>query len=386
MKSCILFFAAWGLAASGLAQFPITNVPLHKPFIGMDYSPFLGNESPNDGTYPTVEQITYDITNALVNLAGEIALYSMDGTQSNIPAICAQYNLKCYPCAFLTSDDPADNTNQLNTLIAIANSNYPTTLGLIVGSEPFTLYGYDPQTLISNINYVRTATGGRIPVGTREIPYSFDVNQDVVAACDFLMVDIHPYWGQVPINQAAAWVVQQWQELTNNFPGKKIIVGETGWPTAGTNTEWSNPSVIPSPGNQAIFLSQFIPLANANNIEYFIFEYRDELWKVQEGFGTVEQNWGVVDTNTVKKEGLVDFLSSDFFLSINSPDPNQGAQITVNTYEGDPYYLFATGNPLAGWGAPALGFTGAAGTSQTTVTVSNYLQPGPVLWRAMQRF
>jgi exo-beta-1,3-glucanase (GH17 family) len=352
----------------------------------LDYSPFLGNESPNDGTYPSVEQITYDVTNALVSLAGEIALYSLDGTQSNIPGICAQYNLKCYPCAFLTSDDPAGNTNQLNVLIAIANNNYPTTLGLIVGTEPFTLYGYDPQTLVSNINYVRAATGGRVPVGTREIPYQFDVNQDVVAACDFLMVDVHPYWGQVPIDQAATWVIQQWQGLTNNFPGKKIIIGETGWPTAGTNTKWSNPSVIPSPGNQALFLSQFIPLANANNIEYFIFEYRDELWKIQEGYGSVEQNWGVVDGNTQKKPALVDVLSSNFFVSINSTDPNQGAQITINTFEGDPYYLFATGNTLDGWGAPALSFTGAAGTNQTTVTVTNLLQPGPVLWRAMQRF
>ena len=291
MKSCILFLI-WSITTAGMAQFPITNVPLYKPFIGLSYSPFVGNESPNDGTYPSVDQMTYDVTNALVYLAGEIATYSMAGTQSNIAGICAQYNLKCYPCAFLTADDPAANTNQLNTLIAIANSNYPTTLGLIVGSEPLTLYGYDSQTLISNINYVRAATQGRIPVGTREIPYNFQTHQDIAAACDFIMADAHPYWGQVPIDQAAAWTVQQWQELTNDFPGKKVIIGETGWPTAGTNTKWSNPSVIPNVSNQGLFLSQFVPLANANQIEYFIFEYRDELWKSEEGYGSVEQNWG----------------------------------------------------------------------------------------------
>jgi exo-beta-1,3-glucanase (GH17 family) len=386
MKSCVLFSLIWSIAAAGLAQYPITNVPLHKPFIGLGYSPFQGNQSPNYETYPSNDQIIYDITNALLNLAGEIALYSMDGTQSNIPAICSQYNLKCYPCAFLNPDFPADNTNQLSMLVTIANYNYPTTLGLIVGSEPMTLYGYNYQTLINNINSVRAATGGRLPVGTREIPYEFYAHPDLVAACDFIMADIHPYWGQVPINQAAEWTVQQWQDLTNTYPGKRVIIGETGWPTAGTNTQWSNPSVVPTTGNQAIFLTQFIPLANANNIEYFIFEYRDELWKIQENYGTVEQNWGLVDINTQKKEGLVDLLSSNFFLSINSTDASQSSQITVNTFEGDPYYLFATGNPLNGWGAPALSFTGAPGTTQTTVTVTNLGLPGPVLWRAMQRF
>ena len=83
---------------------------------------------------------------------------------------------------------------------------------------------------------------------------------------------------------------------------------------------------------------------------------------------------------------MVDFLSSGFFMGISPLNGSPTARITVNTYEGNPYYLYATGNPLNGWGAPAVSFTGATGTSQTTVTVSNYLQPGPVLWRAKQGF
>lgn len=376
----------WSTAVAGFGQFPFPNVPLHKPFIGMDYSPFRVNQSPNEGTYPSNDDMIYDVTNGLLYLAGEIATYSMAGTQSNIAAICSQYNLPCYPCAFLTASDPAANTDQMNMLVTIANYNYPTTIGLIVGSEPLTLYNYNSETLVSNINYVRAATGGRIPVGTREIPYNFEAHPEIANACDFIMADIHPYWGQVPIDQAAAWVIQQWQELTNDFPGKRVIIGETGWPTAGTNTQWSNPSVIANTNNQAEFLTQFIPLAEANGIEYFIFEYRDEDWKIEDGYGPVEQNWGVVDVATQKKVGLVDILSTNFYLTINSVDPNQGAQITVNTFEGDPYDLFATGNVADGWGAPALTFTGAAGTNQTTVTITNGLTPGAVLWRVKQDF
>jgi exo-beta-1,3-glucanase (GH17 family) len=80
--------------------------------------------------------------------------------------------------------------------------------------------------------------------------------------------------------------------MTNAYPGERMIIGEVNWPTAGTNIFWSNPEVTPSVDNRGIFLSQFVPLAKSLGIEYFIFDYRDELWKSQEGIGTVEEFWG----------------------------------------------------------------------------------------------
>ena len=362
---------------------PFTNTPSFKPFFGIDYSPFTGSQSPNLGTYPTVEQITFDLTNGIVFLASEITTYGMDGTLSNIAAICSSNNIGCYPCAYLSTNNLADNTNELNAVSAVGNSNYPTTMGLIVGSESI-LQGYSHQVLVSNINAIRAATHTNVLVGTRDVPASLLNNPDVVAASDFIMADIYAYWSQIPITNAAAWTIQQWQAITNRYPGKRVIIGEANWPTSGTNTQWTNPAIVPSVANQGQFLSEFVSMANSNNIEYFIFEYRDEPWKIQEGIGTVEQNWGLLDTNNVKKQSLVNYLSANFSMNAISAR-NDVVKLSVKTYAGNPYSLLGTTNLDGGW-TPIVNFVGALGTNQTVVTLTDSSNARSWFYSAKQNF
>ena len=332
--------------------------------------------------YPTVAQITSDLTN-IAFLATEITTYGMDGTLSNIAGICNTYNIKCYPCAYVSTGSLADTTNELNALIAVGNSNYPTTRGLVVGSESI-LQGYSPQTLISNINCVRAATHTNIPVGTRDLPGN--LTPAVVAASDFVMADIYAYWANQSITNAAEWTIQQWQSLTNAFPGERVLIGEANWPTGGTNNQFvSNLGVVPSVANQSKVLSDFISMANSNGIEYFIFEYRDEPWKSQENVGTVEQNWGIIDTNNIKKQSLVNYLSANFSLTMLSAKSNT-AKILVQTYEGNPYSIFGTTNLSGSWGNPITNFTGALGTNQTVVTVTNSSKQKTEFYEGLQDF
>lgn len=351
--------------------------------MGLAYSPFRGDESPDYDTYPPLADIAQDLTNNLIFLASEISIYSMDGTLSNIPSLCDTYGIPCYPCAYVSSD-LADTTNELNALIAVGNQNFPTTRGLIVGSEAL-LDGYDVDTLISNINYVRAATFTNVPVGTREDIQDITDNPQLAAACDFLQIDIHPYYYQVPIADAAAWAIQQWQQLTNQFPNTRVEIGETGWPTGGTNVFFDNPDVVASVTNQGLFLSQFVPLARSNGIEYFIFDFRDESWMVQEGYGTASTNWGLYDGWNNKKQSLTDYLASGFTLQMLSAASNT-ASILVQTYDSDPYALFGTTNLLESPGNLIANFTGAPGTNQTVVTVTNSsLQPA-CFYKASQGF
>ena len=360
-----------------------TNIPCFKPFLGLSYSPFQGNESPNFNSFPSVADIAYDLTNSVTYLASEIETYGMDGTLSNIPALCNSFNIMCYPCAYLSTNGATDNPYEINALIAVGNQNFPTTRGLIVGTESI-LFGYSPATLISNINYVRAATGNSVPVGTRDAAASFANNPAVVAACDFIQVDTYAYWAKMPVDEAAVWTIQQWQALTNQFPGTRVEIGETDWPCGGTNALWDDGAVVPSVANQDKFLSEFIPLANSNGIEYFIFDFRDETWKVQDGYGTIETNWGVLYATNVKKQSLLDHLSDGFSLNMTAASQNT-ATIWVDTYESDPYLLFSTTN-LTVPGNLAVSFTGAAGTNQTAITVTNSSGQGAWFYNASQNF
>jgi hypothetical protein len=126
-------------------------------------------------------------------------------------------------------------------------------------------------------------------------------------------------------------------------------------------------------------------MANRNGIEYFIFEYRDEPWKIQEGIGTIEQNWGIIDTNSLKKQSLVNYLSINFVLNMLSEKTNT-ANIQIQTYEENPYSLFSTSNLPGSWGNPITNFNGKLGTNQTGVIVTNTSEQKSGFYKAAQNF
>ena len=84
----------WATAAEAQPGRTLTNLPSFKPFIGIGYSPFQGSQSPNYEVYPTVDAISYDLTNNLIFMASEIRTFGMDGTQSNIAVLCSTYDIK----------------------------------------------------------------------------------------------------------------------------------------------------------------------------------------------------------------------------------------------------------------------------------------------------
>ena len=57
---------------------------------------------------------------------------------------------------------------------------------------------------------------------------------DVAGAVDFITIHILPYWEDFPIPaaQAAAHVGAIREKGARALPGKEIVIGEVGWPTA----------------------------------------------------------------------------------------------------------------------------------------------------------
>ena len=74
------------------------------------------------------------------------------------------------------------------------------------------------------------------------------------------------------------------------FPGKEILIGETGWPSHGRMREGALPSRI----NQARFVSEILDRAGRDNFRVNLFEAYDEPWK-RRWEGTVGGYWGLLD-------------------------------------------------------------------------------------------
>ncbi len=75
------------------------------------------------------------------------------------------------------------------------------------------------------------------------------------------------------------------------FPGKEILIGETGWPSEGRMRD----GALPSRTNQARVVSEILDLAKQENFRVNLIEAYDQPWKRQLE-GTVGGYWGLFDS------------------------------------------------------------------------------------------
>ncbi len=70
----------------------------------------------------------------------------------------------------------------------------------------------------------------------------------VISAVDVVMANAFPFWENVDIDAAVETFETKFNKLVAAANGKEVIVGETGWPSAGLNINAS----VASPENQAV--------------------------------------------------------------------------------------------------------------------------------------
>ena len=119
-------------------------------------------------------------------------------------------------------------------------------------------------------------------------------HREVYDAVDFVTIHILPYWEDIPIRarHAAAHVESIRKRMAVAFPGKEILIGETGWPSAGRMRE----GALPSRANQARVVSEILALAKRENFRVNLIEAYDQPWKRQLE-GTVGGYWGLIDAD-----------------------------------------------------------------------------------------
>jgi len=256
-----------------------------KKFVGVCYGPYRENEA--SGFYPTIEEMREDIY-FLKNLTDSIRTYSMEGNLTEIPGICEEAGLDCYPCAWISKNKKI-NEKEIQELIWVVNQNMSHVKGLIVGNEVLLRGDLTEDELIEYIKEVKNNTN--LPVTTAETWNVWESHPGLVENVDFIVAHIFPYWEGKYINNSAEYVVERWEYLNETF-GKDVIIGETGWPSGG----YAEGLAVPSEENQMLFLSEFKRLTEERGIKYFYFEAFDEKRKILEE-GKVGEHWGIYYSN-----------------------------------------------------------------------------------------
>ena len=104
----------------------------------------------------------------------------------------------------------------------------------MVGNE--TVYRGEQKVddLIELIKRVKKSVN--VPVTTGEIWNIWRDNPESSASSvDFIAAHILPYWENFTDKQAVDQAVYLYGMLREKFPGKRIVIAEFGWPSAGYN-------------------------------------------------------------------------------------------------------------------------------------------------------
>jgi exo-beta-1,3-glucanase (GH17 family)/cellulose synthase/poly-beta-1,6-N-acetylglucosamine synthase-like glycosyltransferase len=250
----------------------------------VSYAPFEGTAHPDVDNIPTVEKIRADLKK-LSTITRAIRLYSSTGGVELVPPIAAEFGLKVTVGAWIDKNNDR-NEREIDAAVNLVRRN-SNVIGVVVGNE--TIYRGEQKVddLIELIKRVKKSVN--VPVTTGEIWNIWRDFPQLAYSVDFIAAHVLPYWENFTAGQAVDQAVAMFQLLRDQFPGKRIVIAEFGWPSAGYNLR----NAVPGPFEQASVLRNFVTRAEAIGMDYNIVEAIDQPWKFFEG--GVGPYWGILN-------------------------------------------------------------------------------------------
>jgi exo-beta-1,3-glucanase (GH17 family)/cellulose synthase/poly-beta-1,6-N-acetylglucosamine synthase-like glycosyltransferase len=230
------------------------------------------------------EKIRADLK-ILSTMTRAVRLYSSTEGAELVPPIAAEFGMKVMVGAWIDKDKERNKT-EIAAAIDLARHN-SNVIGVVVGNE--TVYRGEQKIdeLIELIKQVKKSVS--VPVTTGEIWNIWRDNPQLAYSVDFIAAHVLPYWEFFNADQAVDQAVAMYQLLRDQFPGKRIVIAEFGWPSAGYNLK----KAVPGPFEQAVVLRNFVNRAEAIGMDYNIVEGIDQPWKFFEG--GVGPYWGILN-------------------------------------------------------------------------------------------
>lgn len=252
---------------------------------GVDFSPYLDGQDPNQGAQVSKKQLKKRLR-LLVPFTKWVRTFGTGNGQDLAGQLAHKFGLQIAMGAWL-SRDLAANEREITTLIESAQAGKADLL--VVGSEVLLRGDLTESQLIAYIERVKRAVPG-LAVTTGEVYGVLLAHPDLIAAVDVVFVNIYPYWEGVAINNAINFLDSRYQQVKAAAGGKTVMISETGWPSCGNAVG----GAVPSPQNAGLYFRQFVEWARAGGVAYFYFEAFNESWKARYE-GPQGSCWGIWD-------------------------------------------------------------------------------------------
>ena len=255
----------------------------------VSYAPFRDAQTPLEPTTQIApEQIAQDMAQ-LAGITDCVRTYSIENGLDQVPAQAAKVGLKVIQGIWLSSNR-LKNLAQISAAVSLSKQFPGVVTALVVGNEVLLRGEMTAADLAANIRMVKAQVA--VPVTYADVWEFWLRNREIYEAVDFVTIHILPYWEDMPVRAkfAAAHVDDIRKRMAVAFPAKEILIGETGWPSAGRMRE----DALPSRTNQARVVSEILDLAKREGFRVNLIEAYDQPWKRQLE-GTVGGYWGLID-------------------------------------------------------------------------------------------
>lgn len=255
----------------------------------VSYAPFRDDQTPlNPSLVVRPEQIQEDLVE-IAKISQCVRTYSVDNGLDKVPELASRLGLKVLLGVWI-GNGRLKNALLIDTAISLAR-DYPDVIeAIVVGNEVLLRGDMTPSDLRELIRSVKARVN--VPVTYADVWEYWLRYREVADDVDFVTIHILPYWENLPVRAeaAAAHVAAIRQQVALAFPGKEILIGETGWPSMGRMRD----GALPSRTAQARVVSEILDLAKRENFHVNLIEAYDAPWK-REWEGTVGGNWGLFD-------------------------------------------------------------------------------------------
>jgi exo-beta-1,3-glucanase (GH17 family) len=346
----------------------ITAHPLPRHLRGIAYSPLRDCQAPGGARQPSASDVDDDMFQ-IAHSSDAIRTYSATGINATVVSTGDALGHPVYAGAWL--DEIASDESELRALMNLAQTS--RAAGFIVGNEFYLRHRAEGRRaldyLLERIRRFKVALPSRhAPVMTAEVDgVMFEWTcegganrvkgitreyEPILDETDAILVHIYPFWEGRSIDGAAALAAARYVAIRDfvgkRYPGKRVILGETGWPSAGARVG----AAVPGRDAQRRYLAELLQLADAMDIDLFYFDAFDEGWKLEEP-GHVGQHWGYADSTRAAKYDISGTLIPAALLAGRTAIP-------LGT-DGKPVGS-TTPSICGGTPAPTSGTAGSAGT------------------------
>jgi len=297
---------------------PVDLPPAPEPKLHCaSYTPFRGDQTPFDPTLMIPKAQIEEDLKQLQPTTNCVRTYAVDQGLDQVVPIAAELGMQVLLGIWI-GRDPQANERQIALAVDLAKAHPETIKAIIVGNEVLLRGEQRGEALAEIATRVRRESGR--PVTYADV-WEFWLKAPPVLkdSVDFVTIHVLPYWEDqpLPVSEGVRHLEDIVAKVRADFPGKPIMVGETGWPSAGRWRENAAPSRV----NEARYLREFLVYAKSADVDYNFIEAFDQPWKRWQE-GTAGGFWGLYNEDRTPKFSWTDPVS-------NYPDWPMSAAVSV---------------------------------------------------------